>query len=357
MKWTTLLFPVLAVAHTTTTTTTTRTISTSHVASHVIYSYPGVQPPSDLLDLISQGKVGGLILFGENVDDNLPATIQSLQDAYASSPAYLGTPLLIMTDQEGGEVVRLPGGPALSAKQVGASANPAKTASQTGAQAAAVLAKYHNNANLAPVLDVYREKGDFEDRYQRSYGNTSALVSECATAFITAQQKAGVIATGKHFPGLGAAGADENTDVLPVSIGLDLETLREVDEAPYKAAIAAGLEMVMASWAVYPAVDKKPAGLSTTWIQGELRGRLAFKGVTITDAIEAGGLTGYGNDAERGVLATQAGMDLILAAARNVTQGEAIVDALVQGLQSGNINGEAFDAATARILDLRKKYA
>ncbi|KAK9550345.1 hypothetical protein V6Z79_008216 [Aspergillus fumigatus] len=337
-----------------TATGTAATTTTATAATHVIYSYPGVSPPASLLSLIAAGKVGGLILFGENIDDNLPATIATIQKTYASSPDYNGTPLLIMTDQEGGKVRRLPGGPTLSAKQVGLSSDPAATAGETGTEAATTLAQYGVNANLAPVLGVYRSAGDFLDEYGRSYGNSSELVASCAEAFIRNQQARKVIATAKHFPGLGAAGADANTDLVPVQIDLGLEELRRVDEAPYRAAIAAGVEMVMASWAVYPALDAKPAGLSEKWIRGELRQRHGFQGVTITDAIEAGALRAYGDDAARGVRAAQAGMDLLLASARNVTQGEAIVDALTAALEHGELDTEEFAAATARIMALRR---
>jgi beta-glucosidase-like glycosyl hydrolase len=214
------------------------------------------------------------------------------------------------------------------------------------------------NTNLAPILGVYREEGDFLDNYGRSFGNTSALVATCGQAFIIAQQGAGIIATAKHFPGLGAAGKTENTDEEPVTINLTLEELRSVDEIPYTTAIPAGVDMIMNSWALYPALDAKyPSGLSRAWIQDELRGRLGFQGVTITDAIEAGALQAFGDDAARGVLASQAGMDVILASARNVTQGEAIVDALVSALEDGTLSQDSFAEATDRILALRKKIA
>jgi beta-glucosidase-like glycosyl hydrolase len=353
MKFSLLLLSAVYTA-TATTTATTTTTTTAKAATHVIFSYPGPSPPANLLSLISSGKVGGLILFGENIDANLPTTIANIQKTYASSPDYNGTPLLIMTDQEGGKVRRLPGGPTLSAKQVGQSSDPASTAADTGTEAATTLAKNGVNANLAPVLGVYRSAGDFLDEYGRSYGNTSELVASCADAFIRNQQGQKVIATAKHFPGLGAAGADANTDLEPVTIDLGLDELRRVDEAPYSAAIAAGVDMVMTSWAVYPALDEKPAGLSQKWIQGELRQRHGFKGVTITDAIEAGALGAYGDDAARGVLAAQAGMDLILASARNVTQGEAILDALTKALENEEVDTEEFDAGTARIMALRR---
>jgi beta-glucosidase-like glycosyl hydrolase len=327
---------------------------TLNAATHVIYSYPEAHPPADLLTLITAGKVGGVILFGQNVNANLSTDIATMQQAWAASPAYDGLPLMIQTDQEGRYVRRLPGGPYLSEKQVGESADPVAAATTAGQQAAAALNAVGVNVNLAPVLGVYRQTGDFLDQWQRSYGNTSAVVAECAKAFIPAQQKQGDIATAKHWPGLGAATASANTDAEPVTITLSLETLRTVDEVPFAAAIEAGVDMVMASWAVYPALDDKPSGLSEKWIKGELRGRLGFRGVTITDAIEAGALVNYGDDANRGVLATQAGMDLILASARNVTQGEVIVDALAQALENGDVDRGEFNAATARILALRR---
>lgn len=340
----------------------TRTVDsddlTVQVGRHVIFSYPGINPPAHLFDLIKQGKVGGLILFGENVADNLSTVISNFQDAYKQSTAYAGSPLLIMTDQEGGIVRRLPGGPVQSAKQIGESANPRVAATNAGKDAAAALEAYQVNTNLAPVLGVYRGEGDFLDNYGRSFGNTSALVATCGQAFISAQQGAGIIATAKHFPGLGAAGKAENTDEEPVTINLTLEELRSVDEVPYTKAIPAGVDMIMNSWALYPALDAKyPSGLSSAWIQDELRGRLGFRGVTITDAIEAGALQAFGDDAARGVLASQAGMDIILASARNVTQGEAIVDALVSALVDGTLSQDSFAEATDRILALVKKIA
>ena len=326
--------------------------------NHVVYSYPGIQPPDHLFDLIKQGKVGGIILFGENVADNLSTIVQDFQNAYRQCPFNSGAPLLIMTDQEGGEVRRLPGGPAMSAKEIGQSKNPRAAAAQGGKDAASALKADFLNTNLAPVLDIYRQAGDFDDEFGRSFGNTSRLVGTCGSAFIFTQQAAGIIATAKHFPGLGAATESENTDVQPVTINLSLDELRSVDQAPYVNAIAAGVDMVMNSWAIYPALDSKhPSGMSKAWIQGELRGRLGFKGVTITDAIEAGALEAFGNDASRGLFAAQAGMDILLGSARNVTQGEAIVDALVAALQDGSLPMDSFAEATDRILALRRKVA
>ncbi|KAJ5625453.1 glycosyl hydrolase [Penicillium lagena] len=321
------------------------------VGYHVVFSYPGLQPPTHLFDLIKEGKVGGIILFGENVGSNLSTIVDQFQSTYKESPSYAGTPLLIMTDQEGGKSVACP-----ADLIFGQSSDPQDAATQAGNDAASALQADHLNTNLAPVLDVYRQAGDFDDQYGRSFGNTSSLVSTCGTAFVSAQQSAGVIATAKHFPGLGTASTNQDTDEEPVTLNVTLNELRSVDEVPFTKAIAAGLDMVMHSWALYPALDSQyPSGLSQKWVQGELRGRLGFMGVTITDAIEAGALEAFGTDAERAVLASQAGMDMILASARNVTQGESVVDALVSALNDGTLSGDSFNEATDRILAVRKK--
>ncbi|EFY92353.1 glycosyl hydrolase [Metarhizium acridum CQMa 102] len=279
---------------------------------HVVYSFPSSsQPPDELVRLTRAGLVGGVILFGVNVDANTSQAMSALKHAYDSSPA-----------------------PALLKKKTGKDARFLVTTDQEGGQ-----------------------PGDFTDYYGRSFGNTSQQVVRAAVPFISAQQGRGVSACAKHFPGLGAASHDANTDEEPVVLNLTLSEVRAVDQAPYKAAIAADVDMVMASWAVYPALDHRPAGLSAKWIKGELRVGLGFEGVTITDALEAGSLAAYGDAGARGTAAAAAGMDMLLASGKNVTQGEAVRTALVQALKKGELDRAEFDAATARIAALRSRIA
>ena len=210
------------------------------------------------------------------------------------------------------------------------------------------------NVNLAPVLDVYYQSGNFIDAYQRSYSSRAPVAAECGQAFVTAQQQAGVPAAAKHFPGLGSAAAWQDTDDGPVTLTVPLSGLRGRDEVPYQAAIAAGVELVMVSWAVYPALDAaRPAGLSAAWVQGELRGRLGFGGVTLTDAIEAGALASFGGYGRRAVLAAQAGMDLLLCSAKDPAQGQEVTSALASALDGGQLNSATFSAAVQRVTALR----
>jgi beta-N-acetylhexosaminidase len=334
-------------------------LSTQQLAGQrIIYSYSGLTPPASLLQRIQAGQAAGVIFFSGNISSTsqISSVIRQLRQAAAQSPTR--APLLLMTDQEGGLVRRLPGAPQLSQAQIGRSADPVSQASQAGTGAAQNLIGVGMNVNLAPVLDVYRTPGDFMDQYQRSYSTDPAVVSNLGKTFITAQQRAGVAATSKHFPGLGSATTNQNTDARPVTLNVALSTLHGVDEAPYPAAIAAGVKLVMASWATYPALDaSRPAGLSTAAIQQELRGRLGFQGVTITDALEAGALQAYGSTGQRAVLAAQAGMDLLLCSAGNTTQGDDAASALVNAVQGGQLDQAGFNASVQRITALRNSLS
>jgi beta-N-acetylhexosaminidase len=326
----------------------------------VIYSYSGLTPPPSLLQLISHGEAAGVIFFSQNIVSlpQISSVIAELEQANASPLNPVRAPLLLMTDQEGGLVRRMPGPPQLSERQVGESAAPAAAAAEAGSNAAANLRGVGMNVNLAPVLDVYRAPGDFDDQDQRSYSMNPDLVAELGAAFVNGQQNAGVAATAKHFPGLGAATADQNTDNVPVTLNVPLATLRSVDELPYGAAIASGVKLIMVSWAVYPALDpSRPAGLSPVVVGGELRARLGFKGVTITDALEAGALNAYGSYQNRAQLAAAAGMDLILCSVQDVTEGEQAAAGLQAGYQDGTLGKSAFTAALQRVVALRTSLA
>ena len=325
----------------------------------VIYSFSGTTVPDSLLDLVREGEVAGVIFFSGNIPsvDQLQAETKELNAAAAQSPVHL--PLLLMTDQEGGQVRRISGGePTQSELSIGESSDPAGEAGEAGTGAAQTLSSAGLNVNLAPVLDVYAVPGNFDDQYGRSYSSDPNVVSNAGAAFITAQQKAGVAATAKHFPGLGTASTDEDTDNVPVTLDEPLSQLRAVDELPYQSAISVGVDLIMVSWAVYPAFDPNhPAGMSTAVVQQELRGRLGYTGVTITDALEAKALNAYGSPGERAVDSASAGMDLLLCSSGSVSQGQEATDALASALEGGQLSNSSFDAAVSRIDALRQKLS
>jgi beta-N-acetylhexosaminidase len=324
----------------------------------VIYSYPGLTPPASLISLIKHGEAAGVIFFGQNISSEaqIAGVIKQLNRANASSLNPVRAPLLLMTDQEGGQVRRLPGRPYLSEKQIGANplAKAKVLATQAGQGAAANLHGVGMNVNLAPVLDVYRKAGNFDDQFGRSYSKNPTVVSDLGANMIKAQQAGGVAATAKHFPGLGAATASQNTDIRPVTLNLPLATIRSIDERPFQAAIKAGVKLIMVSWATYPAIGARPAGLSPSVVQGELRNQLKFTGVTITDALEAGALRSYGSTQNRALFAALAGMDVLLCSAQNVTQGNQARSELAAAYRNGTLNGPAFLASVNRVVTLRQ---
>jgi beta-N-acetylhexosaminidase len=323
----------------------------------VIYSYSGLTPPANLLWAIRHGRVAGVIFFSENVGSNahIKAVAKQLQQANADPHNPVRMPLLLMTDQEGGAVRRLNGPPVPSAKQIGASAHPQQQATTQGAAVGSFMHGLGVNVNLAPVLDVFRKPGNFIDEFGRSFSNDPAKVAKLGSLFATAMQGKGVAATVKHFPGLGAATRTQNTDERPVTLNLTLNQIRSIDELPYKSAVAAKVKLAMMSWAIYPALDKKfPAGLSSTIVKGELRNRLGFAGVTVTDALEAGALKNFGGTSQRAVQAAKAGMDLMLCAKRSYTQGLTAMKALrTYYLGSSSTAQASFKAAVERVLALR----
>jgi beta-N-acetylhexosaminidase len=323
----------------------------------IIYSYSGLTPPNQLLTLIKQGKAAGVIFFGDNVtsQSQIRAVTTELQEAAASPSNPVHLPLLLMTDQEGGVVARIPGPPnLLSAKQIGESAHPWATATQQGREAGQLLRSVGVNVNLAPVLDVFRHAGNFIDQFGRSFSSNAGKVAKLGTLYMTAEQNQGIAGTVKHFPGLGAATQPENTDNRPVTLPLSLKNIRTIDEVPYKSAIPAHVKLVLVSWAIYPALDAKhPAGLSSTIVQNELRKRFNFKGVTITDALEAGALNPFGPISHRATLAAGAGMDLLLCSEGSVSEGTSALDSIEFDFNHHSLNATAFKASVARIIALR----
>ncbi len=146
-----------------------------------------------------------MIFFGENIDKADRSQIQAVTRALAQAQesSGVGYPLLLVTDQEGGVVQRLPGLPGISEKQIGLSSDPVGTARTAGTGAAQNLLDAGMNCILAPVLDVYRQAGNFDDRFGRSYSQDPVACGELGATSIVAQQALAVATTAKHFPGSG----------------------------------------------------------------------------------------------------------------------------------------------------------
>lgn len=298
---------------------------------------------------IGRGEVAGVVLFAGSFPSRaagrrLIAELQAIR-----RPPRLRQPLLILVDQEGGQVKRVDGPPFASAGEMGARGGP--FSHNQGRVTGAALARLGVNVDLAPVLDVARPGGTIAAT-ERGFGSTPAEVSASAVPFAIGLQRSGVASTAKHFPGLGSAG--ENTDEAVQRIELSKAKLRAVDEAPYRAYIAGGGNLVMLSTAIYPAFSPLPAAFARPIATGELRRRLGFEGVTVTDALETVAVGAFGGPAKAGVAAARAGADLLLYT--RLSAAEDARKALVEKLRAGKLDRGEFEEAVRRVLDLRAKF-
>jgi beta-N-acetylhexosaminidase len=313
----------------------------------IVVSVDGTGLMPELRNAVHTGKVAGVVLF--EADFPTRAAGRELIDALQAIPRparlrYL--PLLVMTDQEGGQVKRIDGPPQASAAKMGREGG--AYAHRQGLATAANLASLGIDVDLAPVLDVARPGGVIAAT-ERAFGETAAAVAETAVPFATGLQEGDVAATAKHFPGLGTA--TENTDFEAQRLTLSKAELRSVDEAPYRAFIAAGGKLVMLSTAIYPAFSRRPAAFTRSLVTGELRGRLGFHGVTITDSLGSSAVAAFGGQREAAVDGAAAGDDLLLFDdLPSALAGHAV---LVKQLHRGGLRRAPFLTAVGRVLRLR----
>ena len=313
----------------------------------LVVRFDGTATP-DLIRAARRGEIGGVIAFPPPGTDTAAfrSEVSRLQRAAAAAGA---PPLLVATDQEGGDVKRfvtLP--PDRPPAELGAAG--AEAASGEGRATGRALARLGVNADLAPVLDVPTVPGAFMT--ERSFASEAGAVADVGVAFAEGLREGGVAATAKHFPGLGRATA--NTDLGPSRIGgtrADLET----DLEPFAAAVDAGVPLVMTANATYDALDPElPASLSSR-VTDVLRDRLGFDGVVITDDLLAGAISGAGYGAgDAAVAAARAGADLLLFA--RLPAPEAL-PALVSALRRGRLGRQTVLEACIRNVALRESLA
>jgi beta-N-acetylhexosaminidase len=316
------------------------------VGERIVSGFKGRKPPKDLTRRIANGRLAGVVLFSRNFDGKGDARrlIRRLQSIHR--PRGLRDPLLVLVDQEGGLVKRLPGPPDYSAEEMGARGP--KTSRSQGKATARSLRRVGVNVNLAPVLDVARP-GSAIGAEHRAFGTTSRRVARTAGAFADGLRSAGVTPTAKHFPGFGAART--NTDVASQRITLSKRKLRAVDEVPYRRFVPGGNRVVMVSLATYPAFSDKPAAFANSIATRELRNRVGFRGVSITDSLEARAARDFGGPGQRAVGAARAGVDLLLYT--KPADAAAAARALKHGLKSGALGRDEFAASAQRVLSLR----
>ena len=269
----------------------------------------GLQLTEDERQLLQKPVVGGVILFSRNYSD--PAQLSSLVSEIRSCNGNL----LLAVDQEGGRVqrfresfVKLPALHTL-ASVYEESAEEGRRLAQLHAWVMASEVLYYGlDFSFAPVLDLYNPES--EVIAERAFADSVDAVVDLASSYIVGMNDAGMIATGKHYPGHGTVVADSHVS-LP-SDERSAETILDTDFRVF-AKMINQLDGIMPAHVVYPNIDSESAGFSKIWIQEKLRGQLGFEGIVFSDDLSMAAAHAGGTPVQRAEKALTAGCDMILA--------------------------------------------
>jgi len=322
------------------------------VGPRLLRTFEGTRPTAHILDAIATRRAGGVTLF-RSMNVASPGQVRDLCAALQAARPAGDPPLVIGLDQEGGQLQAIgvgatawPGNLALGATRSEALAR------RVGRAIATEVAAMGITLLFAPVCDLlHRETAT--NLGTRPFGDDPALAGELAAAMTWGIQEAGVAATLKHFPGHGSTVGDSHR-VLPV-LRRDLAGLEAEELVPFRAAIAAGARVVMPGHIAVPALTGgrvAPATVAPEIIEGLLRDRLGFAGVTVSDALDMGGAGNADQIDSTVVDAARAGMDLLLMLHTPAAEDLAF-DSLLRAAIDGRIGADALAASRVRVMDLR----
>lgn len=300
--------------------------------------------------------VGGVIYMAGNLIDTEQTRIM-LSNMQDYSAEYLGFPVFLGVDEEGGTVARIARNRAFGVEdvgnisEIGASGN-CDLAYQAGGTIGAYLSALGFNLDFAPVADVWSNKKNTVVKY-RSPGSDAELVRDMVIAQIEGFKEQGILCAVKHFPGHGSTVGDSHNGAAVVE--RTLQELFECDLIPFKGAVQAGVPFVMVGHLSLPKVveDDVPAVFSKEIITDILRGELGFDGIVITDALDMGAVTDYYSSAQAAVMAVAAGADMLLMPEDFVAAYEGVLNAV----QRGELTQERIDESVRRILKVKLEMA
>jgi beta-N-acetylhexosaminidase len=311
--------------------------------------FHGKAPTRELEALIARG-VAGVIFFSRNV--GLPAEVAELT---RTVKRLAERPLILSLDQEGGQVARLRQGfteiPPMRA--VGA-ARSSELAREIGELLGRELRAVGFDLNYAPVLDVDTNPNN-PIIAARSFGRTPELVSALGVALAAGLESAGVAACGKHFPGHGDTSQDSHLELprLPHS----LERLEQVELAPFRAAIQAGIPALMTAHVIFEPLDPVyPATLSRPVLHGLLREKMGYRGLIVSDDIEMRAIADHFGVEETVVRGLNAGVDQFLCC-HTAELAHRAIDAIIHAVEKGAISRETLALANRRIERFSAHYA
>ncbi|HVC79944.1 MAG TPA: glycoside hydrolase family 3 N-terminal domain-containing protein [Chloroflexota bacterium] len=308
--------------------------------------------------LLGTYLVGGVYLSQDNLRsiEGAVALMDGLQDIALHTPRQL--PIFAGCDQEGAWAVLTPhttSGP-------GNLALGATTPEQVEEMYAVIgreLRALGIGAALAPVADVNSDPRN-PIIGSRSFGAEPDRVAACVAAAVRGLHRGGVRACAKHFPGHGDTSHDSHRGLATVNHGR--EQMHAVDLAPFRAAIANQVDVIMTAHLLYPAYDPQwPATLSPALLTGLLREELGFEGVVLTDSFSMGAIRRVYGVAEAAIRAINAGADLVMLAEERygdepkgyLANQIALVEAVRSAVRDGTIPQARLDQAVRRILKLK----
>ena len=304
---------------------------------------------AEVAALLDRYAVGGLIVF----NGEWPAT----RDTLARLQARSERGLLVTTDMERGLGQQVRGGTLYPhAAAFGRLAETegvdraAETVREFARQASLEALACGVHVTYSPVVDVDRNP-DNPIIGARAFSDSPETVARLAAAFVEGVHDAGQLATAKHFPGHGGTTGDSHAEI-PV-LQDDRETLEATDLVPYRAAIDAGVDLVMTAHIVYPAFDPdRPATRSPAVLRGLLRDELGFEGVVVTDSLQMAGAKVEGQtEADVAAELVEAGVDLFL----DAVDPAALIEGLAAAVRSGRLDESLVDAALERVDRLRDR--
>ena len=294
------------------------------------------------IDAASSYGVGGLCLYSHSFADKNADEVRAMVESYQN---VTNIPLLVSTDEEGGTVVRVSSNPQLRETPF---LSPSELKAQGGIELvktdtdekSQLLKSLGVNVNLAPVCDVPLDETNYI--YDRCYSLDADETSQYVSTVVSSMKLNGVGSCLKHFPGYGGS-VDTHE-----SISYDTREYSAFENGDYKpfiSAINAGADSVLVSHNIVNCIDAElPASLSPA-VHAELREKLNFNGVIITDDLVMQGIAKFTDGSNAAVLAVKAGNDMIICEDYNTT-----VDAIVDAVNNGEITIEQIDASVKRVL-------
>ena len=317
------------------------------------FGFHGTTLSEEFISLIREYKIGNLILFRRNVTDarqmrELCRQIQTVVQAET------GLPALILIDQEGGMVSRLPNDAVTvpCAMSLAATGDPenARLASEITIRQLKALGA---NFNLAPVLDVNNNPRNPVIGI-RSFGDSPETVSAFGIASAQPYENSGILCCGKHFPGHGDTAVDSHLGIPQVD--KTEEELEQLELIPFRRAIAAGIPSIMISHVMFPRIEDQqvPCTMSRKIVTDLLKTKLGFKGLVVSDCMEMMAIQEHYGTPEGVVAAIQAGVDLAEISS-SITLQWATAKAVNEAAEQGKFNMEEIEAAAAKIISFKQQ--